>query len=395
MAKKKTEEQFVMEMKSIFANLDLVGPYTNVNTKTRFKCLIHDFEFYAYPCNILAGHGCKQCGAEKNAMARRKPHEQFVTEIEIINPDVEIIGKYVDTKTKVLVRCKIDGYIWQADPKKLRRCVKCAVCTNRVVMPGVNDIATTRPDLVKYFKNKDDATKYTSGSEHELTFVCPVDGEEKVMQISHLSSFGFCCNACYERQYGRKRVPYKYWNEQTMRKHLNDNYCGYLLLDVTTEQKRSGNQLKALIKCPNPNHDAYWVYWTNVLSGYQCSLCYIEDSMSKGERAAELVFKKYHYEYESQKRFNDCRDKHTLPFDFYLQEYNLVVEIMGEQHEYPIEHFGGQESFKLRVYHDKIKRDYLKARNIHCLDIWYYEYDKMEELIVNKIQEIISQTTQN
>jgi hypothetical protein len=54
MAKRKTEEQFVAEIKEIFPNIKLIGPYVNVNVKTKFKCLIHDFEFDAYPCNILA-----------------------------------------------------------------------------------------------------------------------------------------------------------------------------------------------------------------------------------------------------------------------------------------------------------------------------------------------------
>lgn len=114
--------------------------------------------------------------------------------------------------------------------------------------------------------------------------------------------------------------------------------------------------------------------------------------MSKGEQIAELIFKKYNYVYEQQKRFDGCRDKYTLPFDFYLSEYNLVVEIMGEQHEHPVKVFGGEEKFKIQVLHDKMKRDYLKQNNIHCLDIWYYDFNKMETLILNKIQEILNNT---
>ena len=45
-----------------------------------------------------------------------------------------------------------------------------------------------------------------------------------------------------------------------------------------------------------------------------------------------------------------------------------------------------QEEFEKRIVHDKFKRDYLKQNNINILDIWYYEFDKMEELILNKIQ---------
>ena len=114
--------------------------------------------------------------------------------------------------------------------------------------------------------------------------------------------------------------------------------------------------------------------------------------MSNGERAAESIFKKYNYVYEHQKRFDDCRDKYTLPFDFYLPAYNLVVEIMGEQHEHPVVVFGGQEKFEIQIRHDKMKRDYLVVHDINILDIWYYDFNKMEELILDKIQSILNNT---
>ena len=394
MARRKTKEQFVLEVKSIFPNIELVGDYTNVNVKTQFKCLIHDFEFDAYPCNILAGHGCKKCGIEKNSKSRRKSHKQFAQEMMTINPNIELIGEYIDTKTKILVRCRVDGYEWLADPKKLRRGVKCAVCTNHKLMTGVNDVATTRPDLVKYFKNKDDARKYMSGSEKILTFICPEDGEEKTMTIAALTRFGLGCNACHERQYGRRRVPYRYWNEQTIQEYLSENYDGYTLLDTRVEKTSSGTALKVLIKCPNEKHDAYWAYWTNILSGYKCFLCVNEDSMSRGERMAEEILQNRKILFYPQKRFDDCRDVYTLPFDFYLPDYNLIVEIMGEQHEHPVEYFGGEEAFQKCIYHDKIKRDYLVSHSIPYIDIWYYEFDQMEDLILNKIQQILS-TIQN
>lgn len=113
---------------------------------------------------------------------------------------------------------------------------------------------------------------------------------------------------------------------------------------------------------------------------------------SNGEICAENIFKKYNINFIPQKRFNNCKDTYTLPFDFYLPDYNLVIEIMGEQHEHPVDLFGGQEGFEKRIVHDKFKRDYLKQNNIDILDIWYYEFDKMEKLILNKIQSILNKT---
>lgn len=393
MKKRKTQEEFEKELSLILPNTKVIGQYININTKIRFKCLIHDFEFDAFPQNMLRGHGCRKCGNEKQSKKQTKSHDKFIEDLRIVNPNISVIGKYTNMDTKVLVKCVIDDYEWNADPRKLMRGQQCAVCTNRKVLPGVNDVATTRPDLVKYFKHQDESTQYTSGSEKVIDVICPECGYQDKIRIGNLSRFGFACNGCYENKYGRKRVPHGYWNQDTMIEYLKENYPGYKLLDVQMGSDDENGRLKAFIKCPNENHDPYWVYWTNIIGGNICVLCHLEDSMSRGEHMAESILKKYNCQHIPQKRFDDCRDVYTLPFDFYLPEYNLVIEIMGEQHEHPVEIFGGQEGFEKRITHDKFKRDYLKQNNIGILDIWYYEFDKMEDLILNKINSI--KTIQN
>lgn len=463
-------------------------------------------------------------------MSKRKSHEQFVSEVALINSNIEVIGKYIDSKTKILVRCKIDGHVWAADPRKILRGVGCGVCSNRIIVAGINDVATTHPEYIKYFKNKDDATKYAAGSDKYIDAICPDCGYEKRIGILTLIRYGFSCNECHKQKYGRYRVPKGYWTRETMQEYLNEHYPGYKLLDIRRVKNNSKSVLQAFIQCPNVNHEPYWAHWTNIISGYQCMNCHLEEtrkpkkwtiglaeelfaangfcilnkdsfrdshsvvafsdvdgfiymtnignmqryasgerksfskyvgnpyaiyniqnfchlyrpdyeiiseeyidseykytfryngqfpngigfsrefemsidvfinrygshpafSMSNGECLAVEYLNKHNIKYIDQKRFDDCRDIYTLPFDFYLPEYNLIIEIMGEQHAYPVEAFGGQEKFESQIHHDKIKREYLKKNNIHCLDIWYYDFDKMENLILSKIQEIT--TTQN
>ena len=392
MKRRKTQEEFEEELKLVLPDVKVLGKYINIKTKIHVKCVIHDFEFDAFPQNLLRGHGCRKCGNEKQSKKQTKSHDKFVKDLRDINSNIEVIGQYINMDTKVQVRCLIDGYIWDADPRKLYRGVQCAVCANRRVIDGINDIGTTRPDLIQYFKNKDEATQYTAGSEKMIDVICPECGYEDKIRIGNLSRFGFSCNGCYEKKYGHKRVPYGYWNRDTMQQYLDANCCGYQLLDIKTPHNDDCNALKVFIKCPNEKHSPYWAYWKNIVSGYTCLLCYIEDSMSKGERTAESIFKKYNFIYEPQKRFDDCRDKYTLPFDFYLPDYNLIIEIMGEQHEHPVDYFGGDESFEKCITHDKIKRDYLQKHNVNILDIWYYDFNNMENLIINKIQEILNNT---
>jgi len=50
---------------------------------------------------------------------------------------------------------------------------------------------------------------------------------------------------------------------------------------------------------------------------------------SKGERKIKIFLKDNNIKFISQKRFNNCRNKYTLPFDFYLPEYNICIEYNG------------------------------------------------------------------
>lgn len=50
---------------------------------------------------------------------------------------------------------------------------RCPYCSNHKVKKGFNDIAHTNPELVKYFVNSEDATKYVLKSNKYVEAVCP------------------------------------------------------------------------------------------------------------------------------------------------------------------------------------------------------------------------------
>ena len=108
---------------------------------------------------------------------------------------------------------------------------------------------------------------------------------------------------------------------------------------------------------------------SNLLSGYGCPIC----NESKGERQVSMWLEQHKMIYIPQKRFNDCCDKNTLPFDFYLPDYNICIEYQGKQHYEPIEYFGGEDTLLYTQYHDKIKRDYCIYKNISLICIPYWE----------------------
>lgn len=97
--------------------------------------------------------------------------------------------------------------------------------------------------------------------------------------------------------------------------------------------------------------------------------------------------------FKKEKRFNDCRNKSgtdMLPFDFYLIDYNILIEYDGEHHFRPLQHWGGEEKFKTTQENDKIKNNYCNVNNIKLLRL---PYTLTEDQIKQKILNILSPVT--
>ena len=73
---------------------------------------------------------------------------------------------------------------------------RCPVCSNKKIIAGINDIATTRKDLIQYFKNQQDTTKYSEMSGKSVEMQCDLCGTVQIKQIAKVSSRGFHCSAC-------------------------------------------------------------------------------------------------------------------------------------------------------------------------------------------------------
>ena len=66
------------------------------------------------------------------------------------------------------------------------------------------------------------------------------------------------------------------WNIDLMNDYCREYANGYIVSEIKYVQKTYQNQLWALVKCPNVNHDAYWVCWNNFARGYRCKQCSYE-----------------------------------------------------------------------------------------------------------------------
>lgn len=103
----------------------------------------------------------------------------------------------------------------------------------------------------------------------------------------------------------------------------------------------------------------------------RCPKC----NFSKGEKHIYKFLKENNADFKEQFRFEDCRLKNKLPFDFALFENNkllCLIEYQGEQHYRARDFFGGEEGFKYQQERDSIKREYCSKNGIPLIEVPYW-----------------------
>lgn len=68
-------------------------------------------------------------------------------------------------------------------------------------------------------------------------------------------------------------------------------------------------------------------------------------------------------------------------YDFYLPEYNLIIEYMGKQHYEEVEFF--HDTLQERQEHDKIKQIEAEAHKLHYLVIPYTDFKNIETILTD------------
>lgn len=104
---------------------------------------------------------------------------------------------------------------------------------------------------------------------------------------------------------------------------------------------------------------------------------------SNGENLIEKFLLKNGIIYSKQHRFEDCKNKRKLPFDFYLQEKNICIEYDGRQHFESVSYFGGESEFNKRLINDKIKTKFCENNGINIIRISYR--DNIENVLENHL----------
>jgi hypothetical protein len=198
---RKTHEQFLEEMKIHHPDITVLGTYETRTTKIKVKCDVCEYEWYATPGDLISKKsGCPLCARKRVAEKRKKTNEQFVKELELVNPNIEPLSEYSKNIDTVTCRCKVCGLIWNTSTaNNLLQGHGCPKCGN-VYKKSTSDFVE---ELKNVNKNIEVLGEY-KGNKTPIECKCKICGSTWSAKPNNLLN-GTGCPICKESK-GERRI---------------------------------------------------------------------------------------------------------------------------------------------------------------------------------------------
>lgn len=362
----KSQQEFTKEINNLFGDeYSFIEAYIGDGSKILCRHNICGYEWKTKPNTFLNGSRCPNCFGSK-----RKSTIQFQNELDRLYPgEYEVLGEYKTAHTKIKVRHIPCDYIWETKPNAILSKKRCSRCSMRKQV-----IRQTRP--------YDDFMREVHQKYGNAYIVDNYQGRHKKLKVTHKE-----CGYLWET-YGSTLLSGVGCPRCAGIIKTSDDFIAQLSALVGREYRVVGEYSKMSEKV-KMKHEKCGYLWQvtpmNFIRGTRCPRC----RKSHGELAIETWLNSKNCGYISQKKFADCKDQRPLPFDFYLPDYNLVIEYDGRQHFQSCGYFGGEEKFRIQHKHDLIKNKYCEDNNINLLRIPYtVTGEDIGKVIQNKLDEL-------
>lgn len=211
------------------------------------------------------------------------------------------------------------------------------------------------------------AQEYKNQITNNLRIICGECGKEYTTSFAYYKDSLRVCKQC---AFKIRKNAKKYSPDDVLQ------ICNQLGVEILNPYEYINNREKnMMIKCSSCGK-AYLTSLQAITTGYtRCSHCHIK---SKGEEKIQSFLNNNNISFIKQQRFDDCRNINPLPFDFYLVDYNILIQYDGEQHYWPV---FGEQQFKQTQTNDKIKDEYCRQKQIQLIRIPFYQIDIIEDIL--------------
>lgn len=302
-------------------------------------------------------------------------NEEIIKKVLSINPNNKVLNIYRE-KTNGYTRIYVDyicgkcGYVWNKvnwDALKKKKTEYCGKCKNKSKKYTIEYIEEELNKLGFKWLNKDDYIDANSSLETQ----CMKCGKVAKANVTNRIIKKRQCNKCIGHD---AKVIDDFKNE--VYELEKDEYT---VLSNFYKETHATNILIRHNKCGCE----YLVSRNNFRKGRRCPYC----NISKGELKIESYLKNNCIFFETQKTFDKLVGvgKGLLSYDFYLPDYNLLIEYQGEYHDGSVSN-QTEEKFKIQQEHDKRKREYANTHKINLLEIWYWDFENIEVILRERLK---------
>lgn len=334
-------------------NLDLPKEgqeYTNLHNKYVYICHKHG-DYQQSWSDHKAGHGCKKC---QYSTINKKDDNYFIIKLNDKFKGSVIVNKIYRKDKKVYgnFTCSKHNYTYDRLVNRMldmRRGNLCPLCSKENKVK--NRTGKTALKYPKQYLNECKDKGLDLPIENYINNSTKINHRCKQGHIYsqtpnvHLQGHG--CPYCLNVNLDNYKIV---WNKLNLDKPIDNTYID--------------NNHKMKFIC-SKNHTYY--QYPNQHKFYGCPVC----NESKGERFIRNYLDKNNIKYIPQKKFHDLKDKTYLSYDFYLPDYNILIEYQGIQHYQSEDYFGGKKQFELQNKHDNLKREYAKNNGYKLLELKY------------------------
>ena len=326
--------------------------YKNNKTKVKIICKEHGI-FEQRPLHhLFLKSGCPKCygNIKSNSL-------EFISKSNTIHKnkyDYSLVD-YKNDKTKVRIICDHHG-VFEQTPNVHLKGHGCFKCANK------NDLDTFIKKSKIIYGDKYDYSKVEYiNINTDITLVCKIHGDF-VIKPYHFLYEKNGCTYCSSNSY----KDISFFEKEANEIH-NFKYNYSMIYNLNK---------KSYITIICPKHGEFKQrIRSHIYDKCGCPLC----NESKGEKEISIFLENREVRYIRQFKFDDCKNKNRLPFDFYLPDKNICIEYDGEQHFYPVVYFGGNKRYKSIKNNDSIKSMYCLDNNIRLIRISYK--DSISEIL--------------
>lgn len=353
--------------------------YVNVDSDLIVECKEcgEDYNVPLYSFRKHKKHTCNKCSHQKTANMQKLSYKYVKSEVE--RDDCVLLSeRYNKIADKLTIKCKcgniFENSLAEMQAKDIRQCPDCGNKLKNAQRKISYD------DMVEYIEDNSDCkmvSKECDGIRDDIDIVCGCG------DIFTTTFFRFKYND--KRQCDKCSGRIK-WNIDLVRDYVNENSDCKLISTTYIN-------IDALMDFQCACGDIFSTSFDKFKGSRGKQYCNECSNRSRLEGRSIDFFKTNNIMYESEKTFNDCfndESNYLLRYDFYLPEYNTLIECDGIQHYEPTT-FGGisiesaEENLLDLQHRDNIKNNYAKQNNINLVRIPYWELDNIEQVLTQII----------